>query len=79
MFVVLDGSVDLSDFVEGEPSVEDGFEVEGVELDSTIVVLNSLLEVLLLAGLPAIRVQDVSLLQSILAGNVMLRETSIIE
>ena len=53
--------------------------MEGVEFDSTIVVLNSLLEVLLLAGLPAIRVQDVSLLQSILAGNVMLRETSIIE
>ena len=79
MFVVLDGSVDLSDFVKGKPSIKDGFEVEGVDLDSTVIVLNRLLEVLFLAGLPAIRVQDVSLLQSILAGNVMLRETSIIE
>lgn len=62
MFVILNGSVDLSDLVEGESSVEDGFEVKGVEFDGAVVVLNGLFEVLLLAGLPSVGMQDVGLL-----------------
>lgn len=79
MFVILDGSIDFSDLIKGKSSVEDGFEVKGVEFDGAVVVLYCFLEVLLLAGLPSIGMKDVGLLQSILTGDVMLRETSIIE
>lgn len=79
MLVVLDGSVYFSDFIESEASVEDGFEVKRVELDCAVVIFYCLFEVLLLAGLPSIGVQDIGLFQGVLSGDILLREASIIE
>lgn len=79
MFVVFDGFIDFSNLVKCESSVEDGFEVQRIELNCAVIVLNSLFEVLFLAGLPAVGMQDVCLFQSIFSGNILLGETSIIK
>lgn len=74
MAIVSDSPIDLSDFVKGEPSVEDGLEVSGVEFDCAVVELDSPLEFLLLAGLPAVGVKHICLPQRILPRQIRLRK-----
>jgi hypothetical protein len=77
--VIFDSPFDLADFIESESSVENGLEVAGIKLDSAIIVLDGLAEILLLTSLPPVGVQNVGLLQRVLSTDVLLQEAGVVE
>ena len=53
--------IDLPQLIKGKASVEDGLEVAWIQLNSLVVALYGLFEVLLLASLPAVTVVHICL------------------
>ena len=72
----MNGLLDLSHLVESKASIENSFEMLRIQLNSLVVVVDGFAEVLLLAGFPAVAMQNIGLSHGVLSWKI--RKTDVL-